>query len=176
MTVAMMRPGDKLSSYAALADALFRIRHLDWTLTIIGDGPARADVEALFAQLPKSRIEWLGQREPDEIAQLLSTACLYVWPGHGEAYGLAYLEAQAAGLPVIAEAVAGVSEAVADGRTGILTPGGDGEAYAQAIARLLQDGAEQNRLSENARDFITRERSLTAAAARLNDIITACGE
>jgi glycosyltransferase involved in cell wall biosynthesis len=176
MTVAMMRPGDKLSSYKALADALFRILNLDWTLTIIGDGPERAQVEVLFASLPKSRIEWLGQREPGEIAQLLSSACLYVWPGHGEAYGLAYLEAQAAGLPVIAEAVAGVSEAVADGRTGVLTPGGDGEAYAQAIARLLQDGAERNRLSENARDFITRERSLTAAAARLNDIITACGE
>ncbi|TWF57125.1 glycosyltransferase family 4 protein [Neorhizobium alkalisoli] len=176
MTVAMMRPGDKLSSYTALAESLSRIGHLDWALSIIGDGPARAEVEALFENLPEGRIEWLGQREPAEIAKLLSTASLYVWPGHGEAYGLAYLEAQAAGLPVVAEAVAGVSEAVANGRSGILTPGGDRDAYAMAIARLLEDQTERQKLAGNARDFILSERSITAAATRLNDIITNCGD
>ncbi len=107
VTVAMMRAGDKLSSYTALAQALTRLMHLPWRLRVVGDGPCHDAVRALFADFAPDRIEWLGQKPPEAVAEILSTASLYVWPGHGEAYGLAYLEAQAMGLPVVAEAVAG---------------------------------------------------------------------
>jgi glycosyltransferase involved in cell wall biosynthesis len=174
MTVAMMRPGDKLSSYAALADALSRIHHLPWTLCVIGDGPVRPEVEQLFSGPIQDRVQWLGQKSQAEIAELLSTAWVYVWPGHGEAYGLAYLEAQAAGAPVVAEAVAGVPEAVADGRSGVLTPPEDAGATARAIEHLLQDADQRRRLGQGARDFVTAERSIEVAAGRLHEIITSC--
>lgn len=107
ITVAMMRAGDKLSSYRALSEALALLPEiLDWTLDIIGDGPERAAVETMFSTFPDHRLVWHGEKSPTEIVALLSKASLYVWPGHGEAYGLAYLEAQAAGLPVVAEKVA----------------------------------------------------------------------
>ncbi|MBP2551532.1 glycosyltransferase involved in cell wall biosynthesis [Neorhizobium galegae] len=172
MTVAMMRPGDKLSSYTALAEALHRLCDLDWTLTIIGDGPARAEVEQAFgAALPPGRVRFVGQKEPGEVAEYLSRGAIYLWPGHGEAYGLAYLEAQAAGLPVIAENVAGVPEVVDNGRTGLLTPPGDAEAYADAIRALLTDEPERQRLATNARRFVAEERSLSAASLRLHQIL-----
>jgi glycosyltransferase involved in cell wall biosynthesis len=174
LTVAMMRSGDKLSSYKALAAALYRISHLPWTLDVIGDGPAAEQVRQLFSTALKDRIAWLGQKDQDDIAARLSTASLYVWPGHGEAYGLAYLEAQAAGLPVVAEAIAGVPEAVAHGRSGLLTPAGDIDAYAQAIASLLQDAQERQRLAQGARAFVVGERSIGAAARQLHDIIISC--
>ncbi|TDK37387.1 glycosyltransferase [Rhizobium deserti] len=174
ITVAMMRSGDKLSSYAALAAALHEIADLPWTLSVIGDGPARTEVERLFGAEIAGRVEWLGQKNQDEIAALLSTASIYVWPGHGEAYGLAYLEAQAAGLPVVAESVAGVPEAVANGRSGLLTPPGDQYAYAQAIALLLKDAQERQRLARGARAFVAAERDISAASARLDQIITSC--
>ena len=55
----------------------------------------------------------------------------YVWPGTGEAYGIAYMEAQAAGLPVVAQKTAGVPEVVKDGVTGTLTAAGDASAFAR---------------------------------------------
>ncbi|KQR69281.1 glycosyltransferase family 4 protein [Rhizobium sp. Leaf341] len=170
-TVAMMRPGDKMDSYRMLADALSRLLHLPFTVTVIGDGKARGEVEALFAPLGPGRVVWCGERSADEVAALLSTCALYVWPGCGEAYGLAYLEAQAAGLPVVAQAIAGVPEVVEHGRTGVLTPAGDIDAYADAIAAFLTDEMRRQAMGEEARLFAGQERALAPAAARLADIL-----
>jgi glycosyltransferase involved in cell wall biosynthesis len=171
VTVAMMRPGDKLESYRSLAAALVTLADVDWTLTIVGDGPARSEVEAAFSGLPAERIHWLGQKDKGEIAGILAAASIYVWPGHGEAYGLAYLEAQAAGVPVVAYDVAGVPEVVEHERTGLLVAPGDADAYAAAIARLLQDAQLRDCLAANARRFVNEERSMPAAAKRLGEIL-----
>lgn len=171
VAVAMMRPGDKLESYRVLARALGLLAHLPWTLSVIGDGSCRAEVAAAFADFPPGRIEWLGEKNPDEVAEHLSGAGIHVWPGNGEAYGLAYLEAQAAGLPVVAQHTAGVPEVVRQGQTGLLTPPGDIPAFAAAIARLLTQDAERQAMGEAARRFVFEERSLDAASARLAAIL-----
>lgn len=172
VTVAMMRSGDKLESYAELGGALAKLPpDLSWTLDIIGDGPERKTVEALFSEFNPSRIIWHGQKEPVEIAAILSNSALYVWPGHGEAYGLAYLEAQAAGLPVIAEHTAGVPEVVQHGKTGLLTPANDADAYAIAIEHLLRNESERHAMALNARHFVKDDRSLANASQRLNTIL-----
>lgn len=171
ITVAMMRPGDKFESFHMLASALTLVADADWTLTIIGDGPVRGEVETLFSGFDRRRVNWLGQLDESGIAAELARASVHVWPGCGEAYGLAYLEAQAAGLPVVAQAIAGVPAVVIDGRTGVLTPAGEVKAYAAAIRRLLSDDAERARLALGARAFASDERSLPAASRRLMDII-----
>jgi glycosyltransferase involved in cell wall biosynthesis len=171
-TVAMMRTGDKLASYQALAQALKQMPHdLPWTLDIAGDGPESGTVRELFDAIDQSRLIWHGERKRSEIAEILSHASLYVWPGHGEAYGLAYLEAQAAGLPVVAERIAGVPEVVKDGETGFLTAPGDTEAYRDALVTLLTDDAMRQTMAQKARHFATVERSLQNAATTLNDIL-----
>ncbi|MGE0281521.1 MAG: glycosyltransferase family 4 protein [Rhizobiaceae bacterium] len=171
ITVAMMRPGDKLESYRMLARALERLLDLPWTLSIAGDGPCRPDVEAAFAILPVGRIQWLGELGQAEVAAALRDAGLYVWPGFGEAFGLAYLEAQAAGLPVVAQAVAGVPEVVKGDHTGLLTPANDVVAYAGAIRRLLLDSGLRNGMGAAAQRFVSEERSLPASAKRLDQIL-----
>lgn len=172
MSVAMMREGDKFDSYRFLAEALGRLpEHLDWALSVIGDGPKRAGVEALFADIPAGRINWLGAKDPAEIAELLAQGTIYVWPGNGEAYGLAYLEAQAAGLPVIAQRIAGVPEVVEDGISGLLTQPGDRDAYAGAIADLLEDEPKRKELAAKARDFVMTQRSLDRAADQIDSIL-----
>ncbi|MCZ7450669.1 glycosyltransferase family 4 protein [Agrobacterium rhizogenes] len=172
ITVAMMRAGDKLESYRTLSEALALLpESVDWTLDIVGDGPERAAVEAMFSDFPDHRLVWHGEKKPTEIAALLSKAALYVWPGHGEAYGLAYLEAQAAGLPVVAEKVAGVPEVVKSGTTGLLTPEHDTAAYAEAIKTLLGDDRQREELAKAARRFVIDERSLENAATTLNHIL-----
>ncbi|MGO7181033.1 glycosyltransferase family 4 protein [Rhizobium brockwellii] len=170
MTVAMMRAGDKMDSYAMLAKALRLIEDRPWTLAVIGDGPMRQQVQALFADFP-GRIEWLGERNAVEIAELLGRGGLYVWPGCGEAYGLAYLEAQAAGLPVVAQETAGVPAVVEAGVTGLLTQDGDVAAYAGAVVALLDDRQRRDAMGQAARRFVLGERSLAMAAQVLNGIL-----
>ncbi|MBB3456173.1 glycosyltransferase involved in cell wall biosynthesis [Rhizobium sp. BK313] len=171
ITVAMMRRGDKFDSYAMLAQALELIRDRDWTLTIIGDGPMRGEVRMLFSAFDNERITWLGERAAPEIVAELRAGGIYVWPGCGEAYGLAYLEAQAAGLSVVAQATAGVPEVVTANVTGFLTPEGDLKAYADAIACLLDDDQKRRAMGKAAYRFVHEERSLTAASKQLETIL-----
>lgn len=172
ITVAMMRPGDKLNSYKLLANALGRVSaDLPWSLSIIGDGTMRAEVAEFFTGFGDRRIIWHGEAGPVQIAELMTHSALYVWPGYGEAYGLAYLEAQAAGLPVVAQRTAGVPEVVQDGVTGILTAVDDPGAFAQGIERLLNDQNQRKTMGTAARQFVLRERTLDRAAQRLDQIL-----
>ncbi len=171
VTVAMMRPGDKMESYRMLAAALGRLRHRPWTLAVIGDGALRGEVEALFSDIGGGRIAWHGERDTAGIAAVLGASAIYAWPGTGEAYGLAYLEAQAAGLPVVAQAVAGVPEVVRHDVTGLLTPPGDVAAYAAALDRLLADDALRQDMARAARRFVVEDCAIDRAAQRLDEIL-----
>ncbi|NLS04001.1 glycosyltransferase family 4 protein [Rhizobium sp. P32RR-XVIII] len=173
VTVAMMRPGDKMDSYAMLAHSLRLIEDKPWTLAIVGDGPMRAQVEMLFSDFAPGRIDWLGERSPVDVPGLLGTSGVYVWPGCGEAYGLAYLEAQAAGLPVVAQRTGGVPAVIEDGVTGHLTAEGDVERFAAAIGGLLQDPERRLAIGAAARRFVLEERSLEIAAQELGRILNA---
>ena len=73
----------------------------------------------------------------DALPGLYAAADAYLWPAVNEAYGMAFLEAQAAGLPVVAGRSGGVPDVI--GETGILTPAGDRAAFAEAVAGLLDD-------------------------------------
>lgn len=170
VTIAMMRKGDKFASFDMLASALAQLDDRDWTLSIIGDGPEKAAVQALFSPFG-DRIEWVGQKNETEIAVLLQAGGIYVWPGVGEAYGIAYLEAEAAGLPVIAQATAGVPAVVMSGTTGLLVEEGDIEAYANAIRSLLDNPQDALALGQAARRFVHDERSLEQAAIRINGLL-----
>lgn len=167
VTVAMMRPGAKFDSYRMLAEALRPLGQRDWRLTVIGDGPMRAEVEQAFAGLPDGRVDWLGSLDHAVVARALARHDLFVWPGLGEAYGLVYLEAQAAGLPVVACDSGGVAATLKPGETALLVPEGDAAALTAAIARLIDSPALCTQMGTAARSFVASERSLTRASERL---------
>ncbi len=171
MTVAMMRKGDKFASFTMLAQALKRLLDVPWRLTILGDGPLRAETMALFDRIPAERLDWRGELRPEAVPEALHQGGIYVWPGCGEAYGLAYLEAQAAGLPVVAQSTAGVPAVVRNDVTGLLTPEGDVAAYAAAVRALLGDDSRRAAYGRAARDFVFAERSLGRASERLAVIL-----
>ena len=102
---------------------------------------------------------------------MLATGAVYVWPGCGEAYGLAYLEAQAAGLPVVAMAVAGVPEVVTDGVTGILVADGDAAGIATAITRLLGNEGLRRHMSRAARAQVQAKHTMQGAVLRLDALL-----
>jgi glycosyltransferase involved in cell wall biosynthesis len=85
---------------------------------------------------------------------------------------MAYLEAQAAGLPVIAQNTAGVPAVVRHGETGILVGEGDSEAFASVIRGWIIDPAERLRFGDQASQFIRRERSIEQAATRIHLLLS----
>ena len=172
VTVAMMRPGDKLASYWALGAALAKLLDLPWSLEVIGDGPAREAVGAALAPLG-NRVRFAGALGDAAVAQRLAAADLFVWPAINEAFGMALLEAQASGLPVVAGNSGGVADIVADGATGLLAPLGDADAFAQAVRALVADPARRVALGTAARDKIRRGHDLPIAATRLGEIVAA---
>jgi glycosyltransferase involved in cell wall biosynthesis len=169
--VAMMRPGDKLASYRALAQALALTRDLRWQLLVAGDGIARAEVEGALATAIPGRAVFLGAQRLGGVAALYAAADICVWPAVNEAYGMALLEAQAAGLPVISSATRGVPDVVADGRTGRLAPPGDAGALAGLVRELLLDAGQRARLGAAAAAFMAEERSLDATVTRLRPLL-----
>ena len=172
VTVAMMRPGDKVRSFALLAAALEAIQDCPWRLTVVGDGPARREVEALFAPIDPARLRWTGALSAEDVCRELDGADLYVWPGLGEAFGVSYLEAQAAGLPVAALDTAGVSSAVRDGITGLLATEPSAESFAAVLRRLCVDARLRGTMGRAASDWIRRERSLDDATRILSRALT----
>ena len=168
---AMMRPGDKLASFRLLARALGGLLDIAWHLLVAGDGPARPEVEAALAEAIPGRASLLGTLSPAELASVYAAADLFLWPAVNEAYGMAMLEAQAAGVPVVSCATRGVPDVVAHERTGLLAPAGDGRALADLARALLLDGSRRARLGEAAAAFVATERSLDSAAAALGRLL-----
>ena len=170
VAVAMMREGDKLESYRLLAAALTRNLAVPWHLLVVGDGPARGAVEAAFTPCA-GRITWLGRLEGAALAGVLASGDLMTWPAINEAYGMALLEGQAAGLPVLAGASGGVADIVADGITGRLTPPGDAAAFAAALGELLAAPDLRRALGAAAASRTAAAHDIAGAARLLDRIL-----
>ena len=134
---------------------------------------ARRRFEPLLEQAAPGRVRFAGAVPEDALPAFYAAADLMVWPAVREAYGLAMLEAQAAGLPVVAGREGGVAEVVQDGVTGILTAPRDPAAFAAAIRRLLLQPEQRRALGSAAARFVARERSLAQAAATLRAALAA---
>lgn len=171
VTVAMMRNGAKLASYQLLAASLERLLHCHWHLDIVGDGVARSDVEKAFSRIPSERIHWHGLQDAPDLRRILMNGDLFAWPGIDEAFGMAYLEAQAAGLPVAALRTAGVPEVVQHQQTGLLSDTAIPDGYARCLECLIQDQSLRDRLSAGARTSVEAHHSLKAASTRLGDVL-----
>lgn len=171
LAVGMMRGGDKERSYALLAESLGRLAGRDWRLLVAGDGPARGRVEGLFGGRLAGRTRFLGQVEPAALPALCAACDLMVWPAVNEAYGMALLEAQAAGLPVVAGRTGGVPDVVRDGIGGLLPPVDDPAAFAEAVATLLDDPERRTRFALAARRIAADEHGFSEAVRTLGTLV-----
>lgn len=115
------------------------------SLTIVGDGPERAHLMALSAQLGLGdRVHFVGFSY--DVPRYLADADVFLVSSNYEGISIAVLEAMQAGLPVIATNVGGISETVVDGVTGMLIPAGDCEALTSAMAALVASRQTRQRM------------------------------
>lgn len=170
LAVGMMRDGAKLASYRVLADALAHLNDVCWSLRIVGDGPARHDVERMFDAFG-DRVSFAGQCESAAIAASMRDSDALVWPAIDEAIGIVFIEAQACGLPVIAGDSAGVAAIIEAGKTGLLAPPDDPVALVAAIRRLAFDRPLRERMGIAAAVHARARHDIPAAAKALDTIL-----
>ena len=166
LAVAMMRVDVKCLSYRILAEALQGLTDLPWRLVLVGDGDARPLVEAMFAPFGE-RVAFKGALPPAALAGVYAAADLYAWPACNEAYGMALLEAQAAGVPVVAGREGGVADVVVDGTTGLLVEARSPMAFAAAARSLLADPVRRRAMGAAAQARVLARHDLGPARARL---------
>src|SRR2546425_4068726 len=164
-TLAHLRP-EKGLEHLVRAMALVRERHPGHRLAIWGDGPLRADLERLIAEVGLNGSA--GLRGPtSEPETALGTMDIFVQPSLSEACSNVLLEAMASGLPVVATRVGGNPALVDDEVTGLLVPPGDAAALAKAIIRLADDPVLAERLGTRAREVVRSHFSLDRMLSRV---------
>jgi len=135
---------------AAVPEALF---------LFVGYGPERTRLERLARRLGVAdRVRFLGYIR--DVKPVLAALDVFVLPSLWEGMSNAVLEAMAAGLPVVATAVDGSIEQVADGETGLLVPPADAGALARALVRLYRDRSLSDRMGRRGRERVEQEFSL----------------
>jgi len=140
--------------FDVLVDALAMLADRPWRCTIAGSldrDPVTA--EALRAQIRRAgledRINLTGALQPHALDALYTSADVFVLPSRYEGYGMAFTEAMARGLPIIA-AAAGAVPATVPRAAGLLVPPDDAPALAEALRALLDDQGLRRRLSDGA--------------------------
>lgn len=159
-----------------LVNALALLRQRTWSVTVVGDGPLRATLQSqLQAEGLASRVHFVGHVPgPAALRPHLAGARLAVMPSTvPEAFGLAGLEALAAGLPVVSFGLGGVREWLHDGVTGFVAEPAGPAALAEAIARLLDDAALARRLGEQGRWLVATQFQPAQEFELLNSVYAA---
>ena len=120
---------------------------------VAGEGSLRNEMEEKARKLGiADKVIFAGWRE--DVPDMISVMDVVVQPSLNEAVGIALVEAQAQGVPIVATKVGGIPEAVVDGKTGILVPPSDAEKLAEAVSGLLADKAKRAAMGAAGRAWV----------------------
>lgn len=138
-------------------------------LAIFGDGPDRHALEDLArARGVADRVRFAGEVAPEELPSLLRACDAFARLSRSEGFGNAFVEAMAAGIPVVATGVGGIVDFARDGENALVVPPEDAASASSAIARLRDDGALRSKL--------VLEGAATASRYDWNDVAARMGD
>lgn len=143
-------------------DRLLRGRGVSFRLALVGDGPMRAELEAL---LPHAH--FAGHQAGTELARWYASADVFVFPSTTETFGNVVLEALASGLPAVVVDRGGPPDQIEGGETGYIARANDAADLAGRVGALLTDAALRRAMGERAREAATREHDWEAINRRL---------
>jgi colanic acid/amylovoran biosynthesis glycosyltransferase len=147
-----------------LLQALERVRNqgIAVSLSLVGDGPERADLEAFIEKHGLAEIVTLtGALNHDQALEQVAAADLFILASFAEGIPVSLMEAMALGVPCISTYIAGIPELIESDRDGVLVPAGSVDDLAEAILRLARDPELRQRLAVAARNRVLREYSLS---------------
>ncbi|HYB42982.1 MAG TPA: glycosyltransferase family 4 protein [Candidatus Methylomirabilis sp.] len=151
LCVARMYPRKRLGDLLRAA-AILRTVMRQVAVRVVGRGPEWEPVSRLHRELGlEGTVALLGDVSREQLAEEYANADVFCLPSVQEGFGIVFLEAMAAGLPIVACDAAAIPEVVLDGVTGVLTRPGDHAALAAALEALLGDPARAARLGAEGR-------------------------
>lgn len=151
-----------------LAHALLRARR--WRLVLAGAGPQEAALRSLAEELGLAeRVVFCGFVE--DLPAWMASLDLFVLPSRIEGFGYVLAEAMASGLPVVAWASSSVPEVVSHGRSGLLAPPDDEDAFARALLQLIEDPELRRRMGAQAREEARERHGLARMIDSMEEIL-----
>lgn len=170
LNVARMAPP---KGHAVLLEALAAL-DVPFEATLVGDGPERPAIESLATRLGlDGRVRFTGALPADRTLELYREAHVFCLPSFAEGLPVVFMEAMAAGVPVVASRASGTPELVEDGVTGLLVEPGEPQQVAQALARLAADPELRRRLARAGRERVEADYDQRANVRRLRDLLEA---
>ena len=168
--------------YLLGAAELLKKRGVSFRCILIGEGPERAKLGALAEHLNLDGIvEFAGAMPNDRIREylappnLLAAPSVYVSGGERDGIPTVLVEAMACGVPVVSTPVSGIPELISNEENGLLVPGHDEVALADAIGRLLKDAKLRDRLTEGGRKTVHSKFDINHSSRHLWSLIEAAG-
>ncbi len=144
-------------------------KHPETCLTLIGDGPDRASLEAQAKPLG-DRVKFVGYKSQTEVAQYLNKTDVLVLPSFAEGVPVVLMEAMAARVPVVTTRIAGVPELVEDGVSGVLVAPGDVEGLVGAISGVLSSLPKRKKMGNAGRKKVISQYNVKTESAWLANI------
>jgi glycosyltransferase involved in cell wall biosynthesis len=163
--MAMIARFEPQKDHSTLLYALAGLRHEQWHLDLIGEGPLMPQARELSRRLGLGdRVQFWGERM--DVAARLAEVQVALLITNWEGFPRSILEAMRAGLPVISSSVGGVGESVRDGETGFTVPRGDIEALRERLLLLLTDPDLRTRMGRRAREYYEHNFTLARMVQR----------
>jgi colanic acid/amylovoran biosynthesis glycosyltransferase len=139
---------------------------------VIGDGPLRADLTRLAEELgAASTVHFLGALPGDDVKRWMHESDIYLLPSLMEQAGYVLLEAQAAGLPVVATRVGGVPEIVREGKSALLVEAGDVQGTIDALQWLVDHPNMWPGMGREGRSHVEEHHDVGRLTVQLEEVL-----
>jgi len=158
--------GDLIAAMSSIAS-----RQLDVKLMIVGSGPLEKNLKTKVKNLKlEDKILFLGSVANDEVPKYLAVADVFVRPSLAEGLGNSFLEAMAAGVPIVGTPVGGIPDFLADGQTGLFCEVKNPASIAQKITQILDDEILRQKIIANGKKVVQEKYDWTNIAEKMRGI------
>ncbi|MFH1620601.1 MAG: glycosyltransferase family 4 protein [Patescibacteria group bacterium] len=145
---------------------------LNYKVVIAGEGEDREKLSNLVEELKlEDRVIFLGKKSHDELPGILQASEIFVRASISEGLGNSFLEAMAAGIPIIGTPVGGIPDFLIDGETGVFCKPHDPESIAMAVLRIQEEPGLREKLVINGNDLVSREYEWIGIAGRVEKLL-----
>ena len=157
----------------AVGDIVEALKYLpeNIKLLILGDGPLKNNYELLVARYGlQNRVSFLGHIGHEELPKYLKISDVFIRPSLSEGLGNVFLEAMAAGVPVIATPVGGIPDFLKDGETGLFCNVRDPESIAEKVKIYLENDELREKITANAKEMVEQNYDWNLIAEKMKNI------
>lgn len=167
----------------AVTDIIDSLQYLpkNVKLLVLGRGPLESDLKHQTLRLglnytdeppvnPGNRVHFIGYIQHTEISKYLAISNVFVRPSLSEGLGNSFLEAMAAGVPVVATSVGGIPDFLEEGETGLLCEVNNPRSIAQKVEKYLKDAESREYIVKKARAMVKEKYQWEKVAAKMQEI------